>query len=98
MKMLIRCKLTMNMRTMLIAIFKLIIIYELNAIEMKKLIDKQDSYRVPEEALSALKRAAEKVYKMGKAIVVQIKTLQEVHKQVKSSFVFKKKVSSTLSD
>ncbi len=80
MKLLIRAKLAFHQRNMMIEILKTLIVYELNAVEMKSIIDKFDNYRITKEEYDKIRRAGEKVFEKGHQLLVQIKTLRSVHK------------------
>ena len=65
MKLLIRSKLAFHARQMIIDILKMVITYELNAVDLKNLIDSCISYRITQEDHDKLLKAGNKVFEGG---------------------------------
>jgi hypothetical protein len=93
MKLLIRCKLAFHARQMLSDILKQLILYELLAVELKDLIDEFPHYKVTLEEYDQINAKGNQVLSNGHQLLMKIKGLRSCHKQFKTPFIFKKKVS-----
>ncbi|CDW76668.1 UNKNOWN [Stylonychia lemnae] len=91
MKLLIRCKLAFHARGMILDILNAVINYEMIAVELKKIIDQHQKYKVSVQQYDEIHQGGKKVFDQGHELLVRIKTLKSVHKQFKNPFIFKKK-------
>lgn len=57
---------------MLISLFQSIISYELHAVSLKNLIDKQTTYKIPLDELTHIQVGADKVYEHGHDLLTKI--------------------------
>jgi hypothetical protein len=92
MKLLIRCKLAFHARTMLADILKCLILYELQAVELKDFIDNFPHYKVALEDYDKIHSKGNKVLSTGHQLLINVNALRSCHKQFKTPFIFKKKV------
>ena len=93
-KLLLRCKLVFAARALFIEIFELILRYELASQDAKKMLQAQQTYKLPLQELNELRLKCGRMYETGEKVIHGVKRLRADRKgQYSQPFVFKKKVS-----
>jgi hypothetical protein len=92
MKLLIRCKLNFHCRLSIYEILKLIISYELNAVQFKDLVGTYAKHKVDQEDVDKIHDYGKRVTDSGHELLLKIKALRQVHKHFrKIPFIFKQR-------
>jgi hypothetical protein len=91
-KIMLRCKLLFHTRTLLLTLFKEIMVYEMTATRLRDMLSKFKSYKVTQNAFDKISAQATKLFTSSERVLYQIKDLRQ--KKSTEVFIFKNRVSS----